>query len=112
MRKFSLTRLFGLLFILSFVCLGSCKKKETDVCGTNWYSALTNQVTAMTNAAIAYGLNPTTANCSTYKSSLQAYVKALEPYSNCTVWGVGSTKAEWQQALNETKAEINALTCN
>jgi hypothetical protein len=111
MTKISITRLLGVLIILSFVCLGSCKKEEKDVCGTNFYSALSAQVTTMTNAAIAYGFTPTTANCSAYKSSLQAYVNALQPYSNCTVW-TGTTKADWQEALNDAQAEINALTCN
>lgn len=111
MTKISITRLLGLLIILSFVGLGSCKKKESDVCGTNWYAALSTQVTAVTNAAIAYGFSPTTANCATYKSSLQAYVKALQPYSDCTVW-TGTTKADWQEALNDTQDEINGLNCN
>lgn len=111
MTKFSMTRLLGVLIILSFVCLGSCKKEEKDVCGTNYYSALSTQITAVANTYVTYSMNQTTANCSAYKSALQSYVNALQPYSNCTVW-TGTTKAEWQAALNETQAEVNALNCN
>lgn len=99
------------MFVLSFIGLGSCKKKEDDVCGTNWLTALSSKITAVTNTALAYAMNQTTANCSAYKRACQDYVNALQPYSNCTVW-TGTTKAEWQEAINDTQAEINSLTCN
>jgi hypothetical protein len=111
MKKITITRIFCIIFVLSFIGLGSCKKEEPDVCSTNWYSALSSKISAVANTAMAYGLNQTTANCQAYKTACQAYLTALQPYANCTVW-TGTTKADWQEAINDTQAEINSLTCN
>lgn len=111
MKKTLILRIICILIVFSFVGLGSCKKKEADVCDTNYLVALSSQSAAMINAAMAYGLNQTTATCSAYKKALQDYVSALQPYANCSVW-TGVTKAEWQEDLNDTQAEINSLNCN
>jgi hypothetical protein len=104
-------RLLSLLIIVTLVGLSSCKKDENndpEYCGTAWASAVQDEITALTNAAMTYGQEPTTENCNAYKAAGQAYIDALEPYDKCSLWTV-QQKTEWKNAIDEAKAELNDL---
>jgi hypothetical protein len=107
-----MTRILCFLIIVSFIGLGSCKKKETDpdICGTNWAVSVSTKATALYTAALAYGTSPTVANCNAYKSATQAYITALQPFQNCSAWTT-QQKSEFQTALSEAQAELNDLHC-
>jgi hypothetical protein len=105
-----MTRLLCFLIILSFLGVGSCKKKavDPDYCSNTWVTTIQTEVNAVSNAANAYGLNPNTTTCNALKTAYQNYVDALEPFSNCTLWTT-ATKAEWQQMIDEANAAIPTL---
>jgi hypothetical protein len=107
-----MTRLFCFLIILSFLGVGSCKKKavDPDYCSSNWATTIQSQITAVSNAATAYGINPTTTTCNALKAAYVNYIDALEPFSKCTLW-VASTKTQWQNMIDEARAELPTL-CN
>ncbi len=105
-------KVIGFTIIILFLGMGSCKKKNTepDACGTNWAVTVSTKATAFYNAAIAYGTNATLANCNAYKTATQAYISALEPLNNCTLWAA-QDKTAFQTAINEAKAELADTNC-
>ena len=106
-----MTRLLSLLIIATIVGLSSCKKDENndpEYCGTAWVNAVQDEFAAATNAAMTYAYDPTTQNCTAYKAAYQAYIDALKPYENCSLWTL-QQKTEWQNALDEAEAELDTL---
>lgn len=108
-----MTRLICLLIVLSFLGFGSCKKKtaDADFCTTSWTTKLADKITAMSNAAMAYGTNPTVANCNAYKTAVNAYIDALEPYGDCSLYATGTNKAQFDAAIAEARQEVAQTTC-
>jgi hypothetical protein len=99
-----------LFFFLSLVLLTvttSCKKDSDDPvgCSAAWAVELTDELQSLQNAAVSYGTNPTTATCNTYKSAVQDYIDALEPYSSCDAL-TGQNKADFEQALDEARDSL------
>lgn len=106
---------FYLVAFIAIIFLGfsSCNKKDDpgeQACSGLWATELQDEVTAWTNAAIAYGSNPSVANCNAYKASAQAYLNALEPYGECTTL-TGTERTQWEQALGEAQQSIDDIEC-
>jgi hypothetical protein len=110
LNSITMNRVLCLLIVVSFLGIGSCKKKTTDPdrCGTAWATQLSAEVNAMSVAAQAYATDPTLANCNAYKSAYQKYLDALEPFADCTGW-TDQQKNELQAAIDEAQQEINSL---
>lgn len=108
-----MTRLICLLIVISFLGFGSCKKKsgDADFCGTSWTTKLADKISAMSTAAMTYATNPTVANCNAYKTSVNAYIDALEPYGNCSLYATGTNKAQFDAAIADARDEIAQTTC-
>lgn len=102
-----------LISFLAFMVLGSmgCKKNTAAGCSAAWGSELSNQITAVTNAAQAYSANPTQENCLAYKAAAQAYVDALAPYGNCATL-TGPDRDAWQDALNNAQQGVDDIDCS
>lgn len=102
-------RVLTFLVILS-LGLCSCKKDATDPagCATNWAEEVQAEITDLSNAAAAYGTNPTTATCSAYKAAYQDYVDALKPFLKCSTW-TAQQKADLQDTIDEAESEIETL---
>ncbi len=100
---------FTLLFVLVLLIgIGSCKKKDDlGYCNSNWATALTNEMNAMVTAALTYGTNPTTANCTAYKTAISKYIDALEPWGDCPLYASVTNKAQFDAAIAEARAELN-----
>lgn len=102
------------IFFISFLAIifvgsWSCNKDD-DTCSTAWADELSVQITAMTNAAQTYALDPTYENCLAYKAAAQAYVDALAPYGNCATL-TGQSRVAWQQALDDAQQSVNDIDC-
>lgn len=101
--------------ILAIIFVGSwsCNKDDDDggnACSIAWANDLADEVMAMSNAAQAYGLNPTYENCIAYKAAAQAYVDALAPYGNCATL-TGQDRIAWQQALEDAQESVDDIDC-
>ncbi|HOP59647.1 MAG TPA: hypothetical protein PLR52_09545 [Bacteroidales bacterium] len=96
--------------MLMFIAIGSCKKENSDPewCAGVWATQVQDELTAVTNAALVYAGDPTPANCTAYKAAYQAYIDALELFSQCTSW-TPQLKNEWQEALEEAENAIDTL---
>jgi hypothetical protein len=105
-------RVICFLIIVSFLGIGSCKKKVTDpdYCSTAWALQLSTEITALTNAAIVYTNDPTVANCNSYKAAYQDYLNALKPFLNCALWSAAE-KTELQNEIADAESEISTM-CN
>jgi hypothetical protein len=103
-------RVLCFLIIVSFLGIGSCKKKATDpdYCGTSWASQVTSQSTALSTAIQTYATNQTPANCTALKTAYQNYLNALEPFVDCASWTAQQSN-ELQSAIDEAQQQINTL---
>lgn len=101
---------FVLFLTVAVFGFWTCSKDKSDTCSAAWGTELSNEITAMTNAAQVYAANPTTANCNAYKSAMQDYLDALEPYGNCATL-TGTDRVAWQNALDDTQASIDNMDC-
>jgi hypothetical protein len=103
-------RVLCLLVVVTFIGLGSCKKKATDpdYCSTSWATQLSAEVNALSAAAQAYATEQTPANCNAYKTAYQNYLDALEPFGDCALWTT-QQKADLQDAIDEAQQQISTL---
>lgn len=103
-------KVFSFLIIVSFLGLGSCSKTVTDpdYCSTAWGTQLQSEITALTNAGMAYSADPSPANCTSYKAAYSSYIKKLEPFGKCATWS-GQDKKAFEDALAEAKSQIKTL---
>ncbi|MEI2694370.1 MAG: hypothetical protein WBO44_01230 [Saprospiraceae bacterium] len=107
------TQLISILFLfsLAFVSISCGDDNEPNKpCSTAYADELQNEISALTAAAQAYGMNPTPATCLAYKNAAQAYVNALEPYGNCSEL-TGQLRTDWEASLNAAKASVAAIQC-
>jgi len=103
-------RALSFLIIVSFLGVGSCKKKATDpdYCSTAWATQVTSEINAVSAAAQTYASDPTTANCNAYKAAYQNYLNALNPFVDCASWSV-QQKNELEDAIDEAQQQISTL---
>jgi len=96
--------------ILAFLGLSSCKKDSNSPanCSANWATEVQSELTALSNAAMAYSSEPTTATCSAYKDAYQDYVDVLKPLKECSTY-TAQQKEDLQQAIDEAEDDIATL---
>jgi len=106
----SVYRLISFLIVISFLGIGSCKKKavDPDYCGSSWASQVTTETNAVSAAAQTYAANPTTANCNALKTAYQNYLNALDPFVDCASWTTQQT-TELQNAIDAAQQQVNTL---
>ncbi len=104
-------QIFFISFLAIFV-LGSwgCKKNTVAGCSTAWATELSNEITALSNAAQAYSANPTMENCLAYKAAAQAYVDAIAPYGDCATLS-GQDRVAWQESLDDAQQSVDDIDC-
>ena len=110
LKSTTMYRVLSFLIIVSLLGIGSCKKKsaDPDICGTTWATQLSAEITALSNAAMAYATDPSTPNCNAYKTAYQNYLDALEPFGDCALWTT-QQKADLQDAIDEAQQQISTL---
>ena len=104
--------LFLLLAIVSFFSLNSCKKAVDDLVGCSplWALEVMDEATALSTASTAYGQDQSSENCLAYKEACQDYIDAIEPYADCSSFSA-EQREEVQDSIDETQADLDALTC-
>lgn len=103
-------RILLLAIVTASLAFGSSCKDEDDepACSTNWGTELETELNAVINAGTLYGNDPTPANCTSYKTSYQAYIKALKPYGNCSAL-TGQNRTDFNEMLAEAEADVETL---
>lgn len=88
----------------------ACKDDDDDpIEPCNYTTELQAETTALNNAAVAYGQDPSQANCISYRNALQAYVNAAGQYEACAI--AAGQGAAFQQSLDSAQAFIDGLSC-
>jgi len=77
-------------------------------CSTAWATDLQDELTAVSNAGVAYATDPSTSNCNAYKAAYEAYINALEPYGECAELS-GQSRTDWQEALQDARDSLTGL---
>lgn len=98
--------LFGLICITY-----SCNKDDDgDPSGCNYLTETNDELQAVTDAATAYGNDPTNpAKCQAWVDAYQAYLNELENHIDCaTIYG---NQAELQSAINDAQAQLDNINC-
>lgn len=113
--KSSIRKTKNLLIAGSIVCLlgfSGCSKNSPlnpNCLSGSWIKNVENELSAWTAAAQVYSENPTKENCENHKKAGLNYINALEKIKNCVP---GGSQAEFNEAQQEAKDEINATTCD
>jgi hypothetical protein len=95
-------------FLASLPLLNSCKKDDDPV-SCNYITELQQESDAVSAAALAYGNNPTPANCEAFKDAYEDYLDAADDYVDCaTVAGQG---AQLQAAIDAAQQNLDQLQC-
>jgi hypothetical protein len=100
-----------LVAVVSFAALFACKKDNpVDPCADfNFQTSLQSETNALTAAATAYGMNPTTENCNAYRNAFQTYLNAASDLQDCA--NKSGQGEEFQQAINNAQASLDSLQC-
>src|SRR5699024_7920220 len=74
-----------IFLLLSLGFFTSCSKSSPSKCGENFflYTAVSDEVQAFSQAALAYSENPTESNCEKYRTAVHNYITALESWEDC-----------------------------
>ena len=107
------TYLIGCL-TMALVTLVGCSKDNPlnpagNCFGGNWAGQYADELQTWSNAATAYGENPTPANCDKYKAAAKGYLDALKEVVDCVP---SASKAEYNKAINEAKADVDKEGCD
>ena len=97
--------LLGGFLILSI----GCKKDDDDPVGCNWLTEVQAESAALSDAATAYGLDPSTANCLAFVEAYQNYLAALEANLSCA--GVQGNQAQLQAEIDAAQAQLDNINC-
>jgi len=99
------------ILILSIVIFTSCSKSSPTKCGENFflYTAVSEELQAFSNAAIAYSQDPTKSNCEKYRESIHVYINALEKWESCAR-DFGEIE-EWRESLREAREDADQMDC-
>ena len=82
-------------------------------CGAtfNWALSVENEITELSNAATAYGSDPSAANCDRYKDAYSDYIDALRDVDNCIAGLSAADRKAYNDALDEAEEELENFQC-
>ena len=106
MKNFIFTSLIALCTVF---LVSSCGKNNAVNCSSGFAlgQAIVDEATALSNAASAYGMDPSAANCENYKQAYRDYIEELKRYRNCAYdYGQG---AQYEEDLREAEEELDDL---
>jgi hypothetical protein len=108
--KVKLTLLSSCIAIMTLTSCGADDDSIAADCGIGlWTLSVQSELNNWLTASQAYAQDPTPMKCQNNKAAGQAYINALEGIKAC-VPNLGL--ADFEQALEEAKVEINAISCN
>lgn len=95
---------YQIMFVLALAFTLSCGSDETPSLDcANPDTAFQNAFTEYLEIGIAYGLDPSDANCNALKTAINNVVPQLERYASCD--------QEIADSVTEAKNQLTQLTC-
>jgi hypothetical protein len=106
----SIQKLLACLLFATVVLTYSCKNDDDDPVGCNYATEVQDELNAVTEAATAFGNDPTNAaKCQAYKDAYQDYLNALDDHIECAA--LSGQQAELQAAIDDAQAALDAFQC-
>jgi hypothetical protein len=106
-------KLIYLTFFSSALILTACGDDDDNAsaCGANYnfQVELAAEAQILTDAAVLYANDPTTANCNAYVAAFNAYLDAAEDLEDCAI--LSGQQVEFNQAIDDARASLDALQC-
>lgn len=95
------------LFLISPLFLSiSCRETAPVTC--SYTQELADESTALSNAATAYGTDPTSANCEAYRQAFLDYLDEADRLDDCVI---GAERDAYRQAVDDARMSLEALAC-
>lgn len=102
---------FAALLLASVTACGDNSSNSTGTCnGFMWTQEVSDEATAFSEAAAAFGQDRTLQKCEAFKEAYGNYVDALEDV-NVSCFTTEINEQEYREVLAEAKAELNELNC-
>ena len=104
--------LIGCLAVFMTIIIGCSKNNPLNPlgCGNGtWAIQVSDEATALSQAASTYSTDPNPANCTSYKNAAKNYLDALEGVRGCVL---GANQAEFNEAIDEAKNDIDQEDCD
>ena len=103
---------FGLLSC-SLVSCGDDDDADGNVftgpnCYNAWASVYNQSIQTMSQAAQAYGMNPSEENCNAFKAAYQNFLDDVRPFQNCAAIS-GEERQQFLEQIEEAEEEIDDL---
>lgn len=111
-KKFLNNSLFAVILLFSLsACGGDNSSNTTDDCnGETWSQIAKEEITALSNAAVAYYENPTPQTCEAYEGALKSYINILEDLNlSCLV---DASEEDINEAIADAEQDINTINCS
>ena len=99
--------LFAFLFV--GVLFTACGDDDVECTEAGISEAIQDETEALSNAASAYAVDPSTENCEAFKDAYQDFIDEAKSLQDCAN-EVGEGE-EYMQSIEEAEAAIAALEC-
>ena len=108
MKNFLLLAFSGLVLF----SLASCGGDNNNNCafGIGFSTEINDELSAVIDASVEYGNDPSVENCEGYKSAYRDYIDALRSLRSCYV-AYGSID-DYNEALEEAEDDLDDLDCD
>lgn len=70
--------------------------------------AVANATTSLSDAAVTYANDPTTANCEAYRTAAQNYLDEVRRFEDCATIG---TRDDFRESLREAQESVDMIMC-
>ncbi|MEM6697097.1 MAG: hypothetical protein AAF806_13600 [Bacteroidota bacterium] len=98
------------VLLAAFFLVTACDDDSACADNFNFATEVADELNALNDAAVAFGQDQSPENCNAYKTAATDYIDALEDLKSCAE--IAGQGVAYQQALDSTQAEIDALMCN
>lgn len=113
MKTYYLTgKITILILAILLISIPSCKKDDNNVdcaVGFSIGGVVANEVSALSDAAVAYSSDPSKENCDRYVDALRDYFNALKSYEKCAT--EAGQLAEFQAAVADAEKDLDDFEC-
>jgi len=98
---------YSLLGIATTFACGTSGSGVGCASSFSFSSELQTEIGRVSDASIAYSMDPSTSNCLAYVNALDDYIDALEDFEKCA--REAGQAAEWRDALDDLQDNVDTI---
>ena len=96
------------ILVIGLVFITSCSSDSVDCDVNSFNSDIQARVNDVNAAGTTYANDPTEENCNTFKDAANAYLDAVQGYSNCDQFD----QVQYDAAVQGARDAVNQVPCN